>query len=61
MNRELGFNDHNPITCFECEAEFAVTTPHVLEEWQTIAFCPFCGSEVDVTDNTNEEFEEDDE
>lgn len=38
-----------PHICFECDAEFVVHTPFDNEE--PVSFCPFCGSEVDPTED----------
>jgi len=38
--------------CYECESEFSVTTQ---DEDAIVAFCPFCGSEIE-----NEQVEEED-
>lgn len=45
-----------PHICFECDAEFVVHTPFDSEE--QVSFCPFCGSEVDPTED---ELNDDDE
>jgi uncharacterized Zn ribbon protein len=43
-----------PHICYECDAEYVVTTPY---DDISVAFCPFCGAET----ADNEDLEEDDE
>jgi Zn finger protein HypA/HybF involved in hydrogenase expression len=35
-------NQDEPISCFNCEAEFTIDTP----DNEPPSFCPFCGSEL---------------
>jgi rRNA maturation endonuclease Nob1 len=37
--------EQSPIICYECDAEFIVHSTYVDDT--PVAFCPFCGSEVD--------------
>jgi rRNA maturation endonuclease Nob1 len=50
--------DNPPHICYNCEAEFVVHTPYNNED--TVSFCPFCGSEVDPTEDELD-FTDDDE
>ena len=50
--------------CYECDSEFTVEQPEK-NPYQSISFCPFCGSEMEdkeeIDDDAEEYFEEDDE
>ena len=47
-----------PHICLECDAEFVVHTPFETDD--QVSFCPFCGSEVDPTeDELDEDFNND--
>lgn len=49
-------NEHDePHICFECDSEFIVHTPY--ESDMPVSFCPFCGSEIELSE---EELEEED-
>ena len=43
------------VDCESCLAEFRV----VSDTDEPVAFCPYCGSEVETIDEDEEEFEED--
>lgn len=49
--------DQEPHICFECDAEFIVHTPYDMEE--SISFCPFCGSEVELDEDDLDDLDED--
>lgn len=42
--------EKEPHVCYNCDEEFVVQTPYETEA--IVAFCPFCGSEVEVNDDT---------
>ena len=44
--------------CYSCDEEFVVNTPYETEA--TVEFCPFCGSEVEGTEDDLIFDEEDD-
>jgi len=53
--------EKDPQICYNCDEEFVVQTPYDTEA--TVAFCPFCGSEVEgdiVELEFDEEGEDDD-
>jgi hypothetical protein len=43
--------------CYECDAEFVVEP--IGETDDIISFCPFCGSELDLEEDLDEEDDED--
>jgi rRNA maturation endonuclease Nob1 len=45
-----------PHICFECDSEFIVHTPY--ESDMQVSFCPFCGSEVELTEEELDEEED---
>ena len=50
--------EQEPHVCFNCDAEFVVHTIYDVDD--TVSFCPFCGSEIELTeDELDEDFEED--
>lgn len=52
-------NEPEPHICFECDAEFIIHTPYDVVD--PVSFCPFCGSEVEATEEELEDDELDDE
>lgn len=48
-----------PHVCYECDAEYVVTTPY---DDLVVEFCPFCGAETadsdDFDDDADEELDE---
>lgn len=52
--------DIEPLLCYNCDAEFTVHT--IYETDVDVCFCPYCGSEIEGTeeDFIDEEDEEDD-
>lgn len=47
------------IQCFECDEEFKVQSYY--ETQAPVAFCPYCGSELDIVDDPDLDDEEEDE
>lgn len=46
------------IQCEDCEASFQIK--HDMEErYYTVSFCPFCGEDIDLMDDMEDEDEED--
>jgi rRNA maturation endonuclease Nob1 len=43
--------------CYECDQEFSVQSTY--EEEQPIAFCPYCGNELNVEDDEDEDLDDD--
>ena len=51
--------EKEPHICYSCDEEFVVNTPYETEA--SVAFCPFCGSEVEsASDDIQFDDEEDD-
>lgn len=49
--------EKEPHLCYACDAEFIVETPY--ESEVSVSFCPFCGSEVEGTEEEFEDEEDD--
>lgn len=45
------------INCYNCDEEFRVEP--VYETEAAVAFCPFCGSDLDLGEEVDEELDED--
>lgn len=46
--------DQEPHICFECDSEFIIHTP--VESEIPVSFCPFCGSEVETTEEDLDDY-----
>jgi len=46
--------DQEPHICFECDSEFIIHTP--VESEIPVSFCPFCGSEVEPTEEDLDDY-----
>ena len=51
-------HEQEPHVCFECDAEFVIHTPYDVND--PVSFCPFCGSEIEDSEDANDIDEEDD-
>lgn len=50
--------EQEPHVCFNCDAEFVVHTIYDVED--AVSFCPFCGSEIELSeDELDEEIDDD--
>jgi hypothetical protein len=49
--------EHEPHLCYNCDTEFTIHTPY--ETDLPLAFCPFCGSEVEGEEDDFEDEEDD--
>ena len=47
--------------CFECGAEFSITTAFEEEDFEVVSFCPFCGSEMELEEDDEDDIPEEDE
>lgn len=52
--------EKSPHICYECDSEFFVF-PSYEENHQHISFCPYCGTELDATEEDLDEMEDMDE
>lgn len=50
--------EQEPHVCLECDAEFVV---HAVYGEEDVAFCPFCGNDIDEEDSDDEEEDSEDE
>ena len=42
--------EKEPHMCYSCDEEFVIQTPYETEA--SVAYCPFCGSDVETDDDT---------
>jgi rRNA maturation endonuclease Nob1 len=49
--------EQEPHICLECDAEFVV---HAVYGEEDVAFCPFCGSDIDQEDLDEEDLDDED-
>jgi transcription initiation factor IIE alpha subunit len=50
--------EQEPQMCYECDEEFVVHSSY--DTQSQVSFCPFCGSEMDITDEDADEVDSDD-
>ncbi len=46
--------------CLSCESECTITPINSEAEYSDVAFCPYCGDELDILDDEDEEWDDGD-